>query len=190
MFSQKCVIISLISLSLVCAVCYSQHYIGHGGAINELKFHPVDPYLLLSASKGNTIACFSIKYSKLSGITLLLVCFALCLKISQLFMLTQLVWQPFYSIKAGEDNLSQSKLRLYFSFFFGLADHSLRLWNIKTDVLVAIFGGVDGHRDEVLSTVCISEKYLIVFLLSLVSSVFLFSPFISLIILWSQLTYH
>jgi WD40 repeat protein len=111
----------------------SRSLAGHGQAINELKFHTIDPNLLLSMSAGwlaLSHSSFALRGVKQPAPIL----FFFLLMYSQLAMLRSRVLDGTFPVLRCED-------------------HAMRLWNLKTEACVLILGGEKGHRDEVLSAV-------------------------------------
>lgn len=51
------------------------------------------------------------------------------------------------------DGINQLKVASHYPYLIASAskDHSIRLWNIQTNVCVAIFHGIGAHRDSVVS---------------------------------------
>ena len=47
---------------------------------------------------------------------------------------------------------------IYLSIFAIEQDESVRLWNVETGICILIFAGAGGHRNEVLSVVCLEHK--------------------------------
>ncbi|CAI5955897.1 unnamed protein product [Closterium sp. NIES-64] len=129
---------------------HSIHFIGHGGAVNEVRVHPSHPALLLSAGKDERREIGRQKLLPAPS-PALHTPFPTCLPHFQSCIGHSVAVNESFIGHGGAVN----EVRVHPShpalLLSAGKDESLRLWNTDTGVCVAIMGGTDGHRNEVLS---------------------------------------